>query len=202
MRRRALLLSCAGLLVAAGAGGCSDLNPAEPIVIRGNFSLEQAREFREFDLYALGETYGELELTAVVRQYGRAEASPARVSFVDFIYGTCVPGPRSEGRCSPPLSVQVWTTCKRNPTVYAPGVGLEAPMEIRGVPAYFHDQGSRLELSTGTSTVVIFARGQQEALAAAASLHGVNNPLASGQPLPEPAYTPANERGVATVKCA
>jgi hypothetical protein len=198
---RAVLLSWVCLLVAPAAGGCSDLNKPAEIVPQGNFSLEQAREFQEFELYALGESHGEHELTAVVRQFdGRPEAPPVRVNFVDFLYGTCTPAPGSERRCSPPLSVQVWTTCKRNPTVDAPGQ--DAPMEIRGVPAYFYDGGSRLELSTGTSTVVIFAGGREKALAAAASLRGVNNSVAPGQPLPGPAYTPTTERGVVTVECA
>ena len=153
MRRRCVLVFCIGLLVAACAGGCSDPTTPNEVVPRGHFSLEKARKFRDFDLYALGESYGEFELTAVQRQFDRSpDAPPVRANYVDFIYGTCEPGPGSEGRCSPPLSVQVWAACERNPMVYGSGIGQEAPIEVRGVPAYFYERGTRLELSTGTST--------------------------------------------------
>jgi hypothetical protein len=39
------------------------------------------------------------------------------VNDVTFIYGTCDPS-GGEGGCAPPLEVQVWSACARNPSMY------------------------------------------------------------------------------------
>jgi hypothetical protein len=70
---------------------------------------------------------------------------------------------------------------------------------IRGVPAYFYEDGRRLELSTSTSTVVILARDREQALGAAAALKGINNSIAVGEDLPAPAYTREPQPGVIEV---
>jgi hypothetical protein len=201
MRRRAN--SCALALVAALAvAGCGGDEPSG-IAIEGNYSLEQAQLFEDFPLYALGESYGDLPLVAVQRTFDASvEPPPVRPNYVDFIYGTCEPAAGSEGRCTPPLSVQVWAACERNPLVYGPEAGQERPIEVRGVPGYFYEGGGRLELSTGTSTVVIFASGRQAALAAAAVLRGVNNPVTAEENLPAPAYTRAEGGIVSVIPCA
>jgi hypothetical protein len=201
MRMSRAVATCFFALAAAlTAAACGGEEPAQ-VSPRSDFSLEQARQFRDFELYALGETYGELPLTAVLRRFDPAPEQPGvSANFVDFIYGTCEPP--SDGGCAPPLSVQVWAACERNPMVYGPGAGQEPPIEIRGVPAYFYEGGRRLELSTGSSTVVIFASGRDAALAAAAALQGVNNSLPPGQPLPEPAYTRDEGGVVSVIPCA
>ena len=198
MRRRAA--SCALALVAALAlAGCGGDEPAGS-ASEGSFSLEQARLFAEFPLYAPGESHGDLPLTAVVRQFDSSpHAAPVRENYVDFIYGSC---DASEQGCAPPLSVQVWAAGERNPLVYGPEAGQERPIEVRGVPGYFYEGGGRLELSTGTSTVVIFASGRQAALAAAAALRGVNNSVTAEENLPAPAYTRAEGGIVSVIPCA
>jgi hypothetical protein len=50
--------------------------------------------------------------------------------------------------------------------------------------------------------VVIFSDGRKTALAAAAALRGVNNAVAPGEPLPEPAYTRAEGGVVSVIPCA
>jgi hypothetical protein len=163
-----------------------------------SFSLEEARQFRDFELYALDESYGELPLTAVLRRFDApSDMQPVRANYVDFIYGSC---DASDGGCAPPLSVQVWAACERNPLAYGPDAG--EPVTVRSVPAFFHEGGRRLELSTGASTVVIFASGREAALAAAQALQGVNNPVTAGQPLPPPAYTRSEGGLVSVIPCA
>jgi hypothetical protein len=198
--RRTAAMCCLAFAVALTAVGCGDERSSAPGQ-QGNFSFEQAREFRDFELYAPGETYGELPLTAVLRRFdASSEALPVRANFVDFIYGTCEAP--ADGGCAPPLSVQVWAACERNPGVYSPVVGQEGPIEVRGVPAYFYEGGRRLELSTGASTVVIFAAGRDAALAAAGALEGVNNPVDREDDLPGPAYTQENAGGIGVIPCA
>jgi hypothetical protein len=198
--RRTAVMCCLAFAVGLTAVGCGDERSSAPGQ-QGNFSLEQAREFRDFELYAPGETYGELPLTAVLRRFdSESDAQQVRANFVDFIYGSC---DASAGGCVPPLSVQVWAACERNPLSYDLLQGeQEAPVELRGVPAYFYEGGRRLELSTGASTVVIFAAGRDAALAVAAALEGVNNRVGREDDLPAPAYTRENAAGIGVIPCA
>jgi hypothetical protein len=197
MRMR-LAMCCLALVAVLTAVGCSGEKPTRAGTDR-NLSFEQAQAFDEFPLYAPGESYGDLPLTHVLRRFdGSPEAPPVRPNYVDFIYGTCE---ASDQGCAPPLSVQVWAACERNPMT-SPEAQQERPIEFRGVPAYFYEGGRRLELSTGTSTVVIFARGRSDALAAAAALRGINIALAPGQELPAPAYTRSEGGIVSVIPCA
>jgi hypothetical protein len=187
----AALASCSD-----GATGPSSNEPAQ--ATEGNFSIEQAEGFSEFSLYAPGDSFEDLPLTAVLRRFDSEEQSaPVRANFVGFLYGSCQPGPDSG--CTVPLDVQVWAACERNPSVYSPVLTSEGPVTVRGVPAYFYEDGRRLELSTGTSTVVILARDREQALGAAAALKGINNPTAVGEDLPAPAYTREPQPGVIEV---
>jgi hypothetical protein len=197
--RLVVLKCCLALVVALPAVGCSGDEPAG-VATEGNFSLEQARVFGDFPLYAPGESFGELALTSVQRAFDASpDAPPVRSNYVDFIYGTC---DASEQGCAPPLSVQVWAACERNPMVYGAEAGREGPLEVRGVPGYFFENGRRLELSTGTSTVVIFAADRDSALSAASALEGVNNQVTADAPLPPPAYTREAYGGTSVIPCA
>jgi hypothetical protein len=196
MGRRPHLLA---LVLALAVVGCKADEPSGTRAV-GNYSLEQARVFEDFPLYSSGEAHGDLPLTAVERRFDDSPDAPVRANYVDFIYGTCEP-PEGEGGCAPPLSVQVWAACERNPMVYGPEVAREGPLDVRGVPAYFFEGGRRLELSTGTATVVIFAASRDEALAAANALEGVNNELTADAPLPPPAYTTEENGGTSVLPC-
>jgi hypothetical protein len=97
---------------------------------------------RAAELYAPGEAHDDLPLTAVIRRFDDSpDAPPVRENYVDFIYGTC---DTSAGGCAPPLSVQVWAACERNPMAYRPDEA-EGSFDVRGVPAYFFEGGRRLE---------------------------------------------------------
>lgn len=58
---------------------------------------------------------------------------------------------------------------------------------VRGTTAAFFEGGSRLEIQTGTTTVVIFAFSKRKALAVAENLRGLNVPVSVGDRLPPPA---------------
>ncbi len=203
MRPFARLLASvvASLVFGAALVACSDGATAssnEPSQVEGNFPLEQAKRFADFALYAPGDSFEELSLTAVLRRFdSEPQSAPVRTNFVGFVYGSCQPEPDSG--CTAPLDVQVWAACERNPSAYSPALTREGPVTVRGVPAHFYEDGSRLELSTGTSTVVIFAKDRERALRAAAALEGINNPIAAGEDLPAPAYTREPQPGVIEV---
>jgi hypothetical protein len=83
-----------------------------------------------------------------------------RADYVNYIYGDCQI-PAGADACSPPVEVQVWPICERTLASYqlSPDEGYahtELP-PINGVPAFLFDAGTRLEMYTGDSTVVIFA---------------------------------------------
>jgi hypothetical protein len=196
LRRHSFVLGA--LLLVATAGGCVGDGP-RATTPAGNYSLAKAKVFTDFPLYAVGESFSDLPLTAVERRFDdSADAAPARANYLDFIYGTC---DASEGGCAPPLSIQVWAACERNPMSYGPEIQRGGPLEIRGVPAYFFEDGHRLELSTGTATVVIFASSRESSLSAANALEGVNNQVVAGAQLPAPAYTTETGGGTAVIPC-
>jgi hypothetical protein len=193
-------LDLLALVLALAVAGCQGNEPSGTPAV-GNYSLEQAKVFEDFPLYAPGEAHGDLPLTAVERRFDDSpDAPPVRANYVDFIYGTCEAS-EGEGGCAPPLSVQIWAACERNPMAYGPEIAREGPLNVRGVPAYFFEGGRRLELSTGTSTVVIFAASRDRALAAANALQGVNNQVTADAPLPPPAYTTEDYGGTSVLPC-
>jgi len=149
---------------------------------RSSLSLEQARAFDEFPLFSAGDSVDGQPLTAVLRRDDRA-------NFVSFVYGDCEA--EGDAGCAPPAEVQVWPACRRNLGLYdgaavRPGPVPE-PVRVRGVPGAFFDGGTRLELETGRSLVVVFARSREQALRIAAELEAVDGSVSAGSPLPSPA---------------
>lgn len=57
---------------------------------------------------------------------------------------------------------------------------------IRGVPAAFLEDGARLEIQTGRTTVVVFAGSRARAVRIAGALRSVNGSVPTGMPLPQP----------------
>jgi len=180
--RRALAAGVAIVLVAAVVTGV--------LVSRASSSEAAARgEPREaesaapqssddFPVYFLGESFEGLELT---------EAPPPGRGLASFVYGSC--DPTGDTGCAPPLEVQVWPACRRNPSSYelAPGVPMPRREDtVRGVPAAFYEDGLRLELSTGSVTVVIFGEHEQ-IVRAAQALRGFNSSQVHEADLPPPA---------------
>ena len=155
------------------AGGGSDAS-------RVDFSVEHALGFDEFPLYDAGERVDGLPLVAVVRRDDTAD-------YVSFVYGDCVA--EDESGCAPPAEIQVWPACRRNLALYdtAPAGGvLPERLVTRGVRAELFDEGTRLELQTGPSTVVIFADSRARALRIAAALRALDGSVAPGRLLPQP----------------
>jgi hypothetical protein len=193
MRNAALIT----ILLAILGGGCGGQQPMkQPVKLKGNSSLEEARAFRAFPVYYAGETVAGFPLTAVNREPvtappGTPVAPKLRragdVSSFDFAYGSCSMPSAGKG-CSLPLSIQVWPACARYPALYnSNGFGGPVPKKtrIRGVPAAYFEGGYRLEIQTGASTIVIFgARSRMRA--AVAALEALNMNVGPGQRLPPP----------------
>lgn len=151
------------------------------------FSLEQARNFTDFPLYYAGESVGDVSLVAVLRRNDSA-------NYVSFIYGECEAV--SETGCAPPGEVQVWPACVRNPARYAanrsPLSPESQPTPVRGVPAASFEEGHRLEIQTGTSTVVVFGHSPEFVRTLASALRGVSNGVTADVALPPPAVGALN----------
>lgn len=188
MRKRPLRFGLAGVVVGAAllgfalrAGG----SPSALVTAHSNFDLARAHNFRDFDLFSLGPRYGDQPLTAVLRRNSRG-AGPIRTNFVSFLYGRC---DAVREACTPPLEVQVWPACVRNPSSYQllPSESRRIEhLRLRGVPAlYYGSLGTpRLEVSTGNATVVLFGRTRAQVLAAARKLHPVNRFSRTNLPAP------------------
>ena len=107
--------------------------------------------------------------------------------YVSFVYGDCEAA--DDAGCAPPAEVQVWPACRRHLGLYEGGSPFRPPVEhvaVRGVPGVFLDDGTRLELQTGRSTVVVFAGSRGRALRIAAALRSADGSTPAGVPLPMP----------------
>jgi hypothetical protein len=146
---------------------------------RGQLGSAAARPFDEFPLYDAGDSVDGLPLVAVRRRDDTAD-------FVSFVYGDC--HATDHRGCAPPGEIQVWPACRRNLGLYESslaGAAEPAPAVVRGVPAAFFDDGTRLEIQTGRSTVVVFAGSRGRVLRIAAALRPVGE-APSSKPLPQP----------------
>ena len=157
----------------------------------GPMTHRAAQEFDAFALYDLGPRFDSLDRTII--EYVRSEPypdEPIREEFVSFVYGDCVPS--EVGGCGVPFEVQVWPACLRNPSVYADRG--RPPLVLRGVPAQFYEQGTRLELSTADATVVLFGDSERQLRQAAQQLRSVNSNPTLGRtrdlPAPQPRADP------------
>jgi hypothetical protein len=155
-----------------------------------SFTPSSVKQFADFDLYSLGPEFEGLPLSAIDRREQGAAAAAARrsVNFVSFLYGSCAAS--DDQGCPYPLEVQIWPACVRSLadlTLTPDGRPLPAEsLRLRGVPAAFFEEGLRLELYTGTVTIVLFGLDRSQITRAAAALSGVNLASPRGSPLPEP----------------
>jgi len=178
------LLLAAGLLAASLLGYIGGSTTVHP---NSNFSVARAREFEEFSVFYAGDEVNGYPLTAV----NHSPLGPMRKNAwsVDFTYGTCDVGPGFDpGGCSMPVEISNEPACSRNLAMYGGPLSPGAhPKRFRGATAAFFERGSRIEIQTGTTTIVIFAFSKREALAVARSLRGVNTAVETGEALPPPA---------------
>lgn len=150
----------------AGNGAATRLAPAS-----GNFTLGEARAFDDFALYYGGASLAGQPLTAILRRHDLPyPGETIQPNTVAFVYGDCLPG--GDTGCAPPLEVKTWPACRRSPAAY--DLPPDEKLTLRGVPAFFYEDATRLELSTGRVTVVLYGSGRSELLEAAARLEPVN----------------------------
>jgi hypothetical protein len=175
------LLAVLSVVYATGAEG-----QERQLELRGNLTLEEARAFSGYSIYYAGEDLGNLPLTAGLRRHGQGEpGNRVTPNFVSFIYGSCHPRPGMG--CTPPIEIQVWPACERNPAVYDWTPEERARIDyttVRGAPAVVYEDGRRLEISTGRSTIVIFGPSKEAAFSVASKLRSLNAPVARGDALP------------------
>jgi hypothetical protein len=110
--------------------------------------------------------------------------SSGAVGYVSVTYGTCAPS--SAAGCFPPLEVQSWPECARNPNTFREGgTGRETQQNALNpsnavrfqaatrIPAQAFEGGARLEIYSGDTTIVVFAGDRDQASRAAAELAAV-----------------------------
>ncbi len=136
-------------------GGGGEAQPASAGQIR--WTIDDARQFTEFPLYWLGESYEGLPLTKIIRyRYDPEPPIPPieAENSVTFIYGSCTPGP--ESGCAPPLSIRVEPYCMKPPERIAPAVR-GTPFEVRGAVA--EQISGDLRIWAGEVSVKVFTEG-------------------------------------------
>ena len=193
MRTRGAVLASLLSLIAAGAVGVgvvvgSGRNdplyvPPADRPVAGNFSARDAASFDDFALYSLGRSFEGLPLTAITRRRDRHRTDAlANANWVNFIYGDCPAddpaAPESHSGCSPPLQVQVWPACERNPSLWsadsAAVFGEREAVELRGVPSFYYFDGTQVDIQTGDITIVIFGSDRDQLARAANALVPIN----------------------------
>ena len=179
MTRRLLAAGLGACALAGCAGGDGETTP------QGNMTLEEARDFRAFPLYYLGDSVGDLGFEAIVRT---SRSSPRPYTQITFLYGTCEA--KGDQGCSPPLHVLVWPECFRFEQRYS--IPRRESVTVRGVPARLRraaaGQAPRLELYPANATVVLndFSGGEVGSLLEVAHrLIGLNVPAARSTDLPD-----------------
>ncbi len=172
-------------LLRGGGGELSQTGSAGQI----RWTIGDARQFEEFTLYWLGESFQGLPLTEIVRH--RYQPGPGTrpgmlgENIVLFVYGDCTPS-GGDGGCPVPLAVRVEPYCSRPPEMLARAVKEGPPLDIRG--ALGQQVGTDILLWTGDAKVSVLAPGNLALTTTAAdALRGVapGGPQA-GEPLSPP----------------
>ncbi len=113
--------------------------------------LQEARDFKDWPLWWLGESFDSLNLTYV------SERTPRRgfadMNMVAFVYGDCTLQPSGEG-CGPPLQIQISPLCWNPPERF--GIPLDHLVDFRGAKAFWGESGT-VRIWTGDSAILIGA---------------------------------------------
>jgi hypothetical protein len=116
--------------------------------------LQEARDFKEWPLWWVGESSQSLPLTSI--QWATPEQGFPDQNSVSFQYGTCTPPP--DGGCVDPLSIQIEPLCWTPPdTISSPGQG--DIFDFRGAKALW--VGDHLRIWTGDSAIAIFGHPRE-----------------------------------------
>ena len=158
------------------------------------WSLEDAREFEEFPVYWLGESFQGLPLVAVHRiDYpGRWPGEIYNVPWheVRFIYGTCTAAP-GQSSCPVPLSIGIRPYCEVPPEAIPNAMRATAPEEeIRGAVVQRMGRSSHMQVWTSNVSISINATDPAIADAAAQNLVRLNGDKPSS---PEEALGPPDQ---------
>jgi hypothetical protein len=170
------------LLVRPGHGSAE--SPGYGAAPQSTFDMDQARAFPAWALYNEGDSFQGQGLAAILRTKVTNPFDPEvtliRPNYVSFIYGDCLA--EDDQGCAPPLEIQISPACLFTPAVIAlPDSGRTT---VRGVQGTFYEDGAKLILVTGRSTISIFGHSRDQVVAAAKGLRGINNAVAVGAPLP------------------
>jgi hypothetical protein len=152
-------LACLGLL--CGLVLCSSAVAEVP-------GLREVEAFDAFPVYQAGEEVAGLRLEAV-SSHPPVRGDDQRSMFWTFSYGDCDP-PR-DGDCDPQLQVQSWSTCYRWASQLHRRLRL---FNVRGAKGIRGAGGSKVEVFTGRTTVVLFAYTRSFATAAARQMRKVS----------------------------
>ncbi|HEU6443721.1 MAG TPA: hypothetical protein VFL61_01550 [Gaiellaceae bacterium] len=172
-------------VVLARPGQTAELQRPDKVVFKGNFSYGKAAAFDRYGLYAPGPSFGGMPLVAVTRRLDAANpripanaAVPKRADWVNFIYASGCAYDEFGIDCDNMAQVQVWPACERNLHSYE-GASLAGdihpePVTVRGVPSAFFKDDTMLEIYSGDSTIVLFARSEEQLFTLADELLSVN----------------------------
>jgi hypothetical protein len=96
------------------------------------------------DLYWLGPYFGGMRMTA----------TPEDTRYATYVYGDCEL-PEGEGGCAPPVEIQNWSACTRNPLRLDVTPYQVFPLRGGGIAAVY--ESSAVDVGTGDRTVTVFA---------------------------------------------
>jgi hypothetical protein len=113
--------------------------------------IQEARDFKGWPLWWLGESFDSLALVYV------GERTPRRgfptMNMVAFVYGECTPPPGGEG-CGPPLQIQISPLCWDPPERF--GISPDRLVDFRGAKALW-EEGGTVRIWTGDSAIFMGA---------------------------------------------
>lgn len=154
----------------------SDPRAVEP---KGNWTVDDAKQFKDFALFWAGDEHAGVPLAAVIRASYPTYARPgieAAENSVTFLYGACIP-PEGEGGCPAPYQVVVQQACQSQPSTADESVVAGAPFDLKGATAQLYRDG-HLEFWTQDVSVTVYGPDQAEMFALAGEIVPLN-PVAS-----------------------
>jgi hypothetical protein len=195
-------------LTVAGATGEEQSEPAQGQSAAPpsaeSLPCTKANEATNFEVFSAGPSPTGLPLTAALR---RCDVYTGGANYVSYIYGDCeYRNPvNSDGGCEPPLEIQTWPACQRSLAEYTyegkPYPHTDLARDGDAEVAEFED-GSRVEVYTGSATIVVFStdpsvakkvlpllRPQQEGASPAARSSELDTKAPQGLPAPAPSAT-------------
>lgn len=124
------------------------------------WTLDDARSFKGFPLYYLGDNYAGLPLTEIIRY--RYEPEPPippweAENIVLFIYGSCTPSGEGRPSCVAPLSLRVEPYCMAPPELFSASARSGEPFDVRDALA--EQVAGHLHVWSGEVGITIYTHG-------------------------------------------